>query len=189
MNDRQDQIRESDKAAPDTAPGTTPPAGTSQQREAQPRETQIPRQAEGSAVPRTTANRPDEPPPTPPALGAPHNAAGDRTPGSDRTTAGKDRTSPATRAGAESPRHGHGDGGLGERLQRAIGAFVDEPRKSVEEADAVLEQATRQLTEKLAERRRILRSAWHDDDAKADTEELRLALMHYRDLTQQLLSI
>lgn len=95
-------------------------------------------------------------------------------------------------AETHTARHGGAAGsgdGLEERLQHAMGTFVDEPRKSVEEADAVLEQVARQLTEKLAERRRTLRSTWQNDDAKADTEDLRVALTHYRDLTQQLLGI
>lgn len=98
-------------------------------------------------------------------------------------TAATAATAAATEAGPA------GDDGLEQRLQHALGGFVDDPRKSVEEADAVLEHAVRQLTGKLAERRRTLRSAWHDDDAKADTEELRVTLMRYRDLTRQLLSI
>ncbi|MCZ4125310.1 hypothetical protein [Streptomyces sp. H39-S7] len=98
----------------------------------------------------------------------------------------------ARTAETHGARHGGTAGakdGLEERLQHAMGSFVDEPRKSVEEADAVLEQAAKQLTEKLEERRRTLRSTWQNDDTKADTEELRVALTHYRDLTQQLLSI
>ncbi|MFG2191423.1 hypothetical protein [Streptomyces sp. NPDC048639] len=47
------------------------------------------------------------------------------------------------------------------RLQHAVIGFVDDPRVSVEEADAILEEAAAQFAAALAERRRILRNAWH----------------------------
>jgi hypothetical protein len=102
---------------------------------------------------------------------------------------------------------------LGLRLRHAMGDFVDEPRHAVEEADAVLEEATAHVTAVLTERRRTLRSAWHGNDGKGDdgaqdagrgdataragaqagtqseTEDLRVALRQYRDLVERLLKV
>ncbi|TKA12684.1 hypothetical protein [Actinacidiphila oryziradicis] len=81
---------------------------------------------------------------------------------------------------------GEGDK-LGLRLQQAVGGFVDQPRKAVEEADSVLEAAAARLTEGITARRRALRAAWEGDAAKNGTEEMRIALRDYRDLVQRLL--
>ncbi|MEE1802806.1 hypothetical protein PUR57_29685 [Streptomyces sp. JV176] len=83
---------------------------------------------------------------------------------------------------------------LSQRLQEALNSFVDGPRRSVEEAAGVLEEAARQLTTALAERPRSLRAGWdgdRDDGAAdgSDTEELRLALQSYREMTQRLLRV
>jgi hypothetical protein len=73
------------------------------------------------------------------------------------------------------------------RLQQALGAFVDSPRQAVEEADAILDEAATRFTDTLAERRRVLRTGWQDPDTDAQTEELRLALRQYREITERLL--
>ncbi|MFD5102152.1 hypothetical protein [Streptomyces albidochromogenes] len=73
------------------------------------------------------------------------------------------------------------------RLQQAVNTFVDGPRRAVEEADGVFEEASRRLTEAAAERRGSLRSAWAGKDREAETEELRVALRTYREMTERLL--
>ncbi|GHA86405.1 hypothetical protein [Streptomyces chryseus] len=73
------------------------------------------------------------------------------------------------------------------RLQQAVNTFVDGPRRAVEEADGVFEEASRRLTEAVAERRGSLRSAWAGKDREAETEELRVALRTYREVTERLL--
>ncbi|MFF6999075.1 hypothetical protein ACFY93_29560 [Streptomyces sp. NPDC008313] len=82
---------------------------------------------------------------------------------------------------------------LGTRLRHAVGGFVDEPRASVEEADQVLEEAAARFTDAVAERRRALRGTWHEkgtgDSATTDTEQLRLALRDYREVTERLLRL
>ncbi|MFE2940339.1 hypothetical protein ACFXKG_14945 [Streptomyces sp. NPDC059255] len=98
---------------------------------------------------------------------------------------------------------------LAQRLQEALNSFVDEPRGSVEAAAVVLEEAAERLTTALAERPRALRARWDGADGKAvghgkdpadvardapaaagpDTEELRLALRSYREMTQRLLRV
>lgn len=73
------------------------------------------------------------------------------------------------------------------RLQQAFSAFVDSPRQAVEEADTVFDDVTTQFTDALKERRRALRASWQDPDTEAQTEELRLALRQYREITEGLL--
>ncbi|MGX1269671.1 hypothetical protein [Streptomyces phaeoluteigriseus] len=85
---------------------------------------------------------------------------------------------------------------LSSRMQHAVAGFVDRPRDAVEEADHVLEDLAARLTEAVNSRRRTLRGSWQlADDKKgnaatvADTEQLRLALRDYRELTDRLLHI
>ncbi|WP_369244798.1 hypothetical protein [Streptomyces sp. R41] len=73
------------------------------------------------------------------------------------------------------------------RLQQALTAFVDSPRQAVEEADTVLDEVAIQFTNTLTERRRVLRASWQDQETDTQTEELRLALRQYREITERLL--
>ncbi|MEW2446547.1 hypothetical protein AB0896_03140 [Streptomyces parvulus] len=89
--------------------------------------------------------------------------------------------------------HDEGDK-LGERLHHAVAGFVDAPRESVEEADRVLEEVATRLADAVTHRRRSLRTSWQDagaDGAAAstDTEQLRLALRDYRELTDRLMRL
>lgn len=80
-----------------------------------------------------------------------------------------------------------------QRLQHAIGEFVDEPRDAVQEADQVAQEVVARLSEAVSSRRRTLKRSWQDtsDDAHggADTEQLRLALRDYRVTVERLLSL
>jgi hypothetical protein len=79
---------------------------------------------------------------------------------------------------------------LTQRLRYAVSGFVDAPRGSVEEADALLEEISARLVDLLAERRHTLRAAWHEGAAgTAETEELRLAMRGYRNVLERLLSV
>lgn len=197
MNEGQDQTRES--AVPDRnadrnagrIPAQTPDEPPRPPRMADPRKDEATAARPSEAKRVTEPTRAAEPTRTtdaPRTSDAARTTDATRTSDAARSSEGTGLRTAETHSARHSGPAGAGDG-LEERLQHAMGTFVDEPRKSVEEADAVLEQVARQLTEKLAERRRTLRSTWQNDDAKADTEELRVALTHYRDLTQQLLSI
>jgi hypothetical protein len=73
------------------------------------------------------------------------------------------------------------------RLQQALNTFVDDPRQAVEEADALFGEVATQFADSLTERRRVLRTGWQDQDTDARTEELRLALRQYREITERLL--
>lgn len=77
------------------------------------------------------------------------------------------------------------------RMRHAVGGFVDGPRASVEEADHVLEELTAQFTDAMAQRRRTLRTSWEKAgaDESSDTEQLRLALRDYREVTERLLHL
>ncbi|MET8575025.1 hypothetical protein [Streptomyces sp. NPDC005012] len=83
---------------------------------------------------------------------------------------------------------------LNQRLHHAVGGFVDEPRGSVGEAEKVLDEVAERLTSCLTARRRTLRTAWQSlgdetADPAADTEQLRLILRDYRELTGRLLRL
>ena len=66
--------------------------------------------------------------------------------------------------------------------------FVDEPRRAVEEADALVSQLVKRLTDTFAEERRQLEGQW-DRSAGVSTEDLRLAMRRYRSFFERLLSI
>ncbi|MCX5414727.1 hypothetical protein [Streptomyces sp. NBC_00059] len=78
---------------------------------------------------------------------------------------------------------------LSRRMHHAVTDFVENPRRAVEEAEGTFDEIVSGLTEALAERRRVLRAGWREQDTEAQTEELRVALQHYRDISEQLLKI
>ncbi|WP_060891689.1 hypothetical protein [Streptomyces europaeiscabiei] len=108
----------------------------------------------------------------------------------DRRTTGS--TTGGSAAGSPPLPHDECDK-LTSRMHHAVGEFVDEPRSAVEEADHVLEEVTARFTDAVTQRRRTLRTSWQttaDDRASTtDTEQLRLALRDYRELTERLLRI
>ncbi|HZG05181.1 MAG TPA: hypothetical protein VE546_16695 [Streptomyces sp.] len=78
---------------------------------------------------------------------------------------------------------------FGRRLHHAVNGFVDAPRRSVEEADALFEEISRRISARIAERHHGLRAPWRGEDATAETEDLRNALRRYRDSAEQLLRL
>ena len=66
--------------------------------------------------------------------------------------------------------------------------FVDEPRKSVEEADVLVATAMKRLAEIFTEERLKLEGQWDRGD-NVSTEDLRLALQRYRSFFSRLLSM
>ncbi|WP_282206781.1 hypothetical protein [Kitasatospora fiedleri] len=124
----------------------------------------------------------------------------------------KDEDRDRARSAAGQPRTADGSGThqpllpsdltsqLTQRMDHAIGTFVDDPRQAVQEADKALDETVQRLTEGLRERRTALRDSWHADgdkngerrgaaDDSSRTEDLRLSLREYRDLLQQLLAV
>ncbi len=66
-------------------------------------------------------------------------------------------------------------------------AFVDEPRRAVEQADGLVASAMKRL-EVFADERSKLEKQWDRGD-NVSTEDLRVALQRYRSFFQRLLSI
>jgi hypothetical protein len=66
--------------------------------------------------------------------------------------------------------------------------FVDEPRKSVEKADALVAEAIQQLTKVFAQQRSMLEQQLSRGD-EASTDDLRLGLQRYRSFFQRLLEV
>jgi hypothetical protein len=67
-------------------------------------------------------------------------------------------------------------------------AFVDEPRRAVEQADGLVASAMKRLAEVFAEERSGLEQQWDRGD-NVSTEDLRLALQKYRTFFERLLSV
>jgi hypothetical protein len=66
--------------------------------------------------------------------------------------------------------------------------FVDEPRKAVEEADALVAQVIKRLSEVFAAEHAGLEQQWDRGD-EISTEDLRVALKRYRSFFDRLLSL
>ena len=66
-------------------------------------------------------------------------------------------------------------------------AFVDEPRRSVEQADSLVAEAMKRLAEGFANERGSLERQWDRGD-NVTTEDLRVALQRYRSFFDRLLS-
>lgn len=66
--------------------------------------------------------------------------------------------------------------------------FVDEPRRSVEEADELVEEVTERLTSVFSRNREDLEQQWTAGD-EVSTEDLRRTLQRYRTFFQRLLSV
>jgi hypothetical protein len=67
-------------------------------------------------------------------------------------------------------------------------AFVDEPRKAVEQADGLVASAMKRLAEVFAQERSGLEQQWDRGDS-VSTEDLRVALQRYRAFFDRLLSV
>ena len=66
--------------------------------------------------------------------------------------------------------------------------FVDEPRKAVQEADALVSLVMNRLSEVFGEERSSLERQWGKGD-QVSTEDLRVALRRYRSFFERLLSL
>jgi hypothetical protein len=66
--------------------------------------------------------------------------------------------------------------------------FVDEPRQAVKEADTLVAELMKRLTDMFAEERRQLESQWERSD-EVSTEDLRQAIQRYRSFFERLLAI
>jgi hypothetical protein len=67
-------------------------------------------------------------------------------------------------------------------------AFVDDPKDCVQKADVLVSDLVDRLTNGFAHARSRLEEQWARGE-QASTEDLRLALMHYRDFFERLLAV
>jgi hypothetical protein len=75
-----------------------------------------------------------------------------------------------------------------ERWEDCQRGFVDEPRRSVEEADELVADLMKQIASEFADERSRLEEQW-DRGEDVSTEDLRVALQRYRSFFHRLLSI
>lgn len=84
-----------------------------------------------------------------------------------------------------------GDADLADLRSRWAGvqaAFVDDPKDCVQKADVLVSDLVDQLTTGFAHARSRLEEQWSRGE-QASTEDLRLALMHYREFFERLLAV
>jgi hypothetical protein len=67
-------------------------------------------------------------------------------------------------------------------------SFVDDPRKAVQEADALVSSAIKQIEDSFRDQRAQLEKQW-SKGTDASTEDLRVAVQHYRAFFDRLLSM
>lgn len=77
-------------------------------------------------------------------------------------------------------------GPAGEQWREVLLSFVDDPRKSVERADGLVDEAVRALRQRIDDEHQGLRETWHTD-GEPSTEDLRSALRGYRDFFEKVL--
>jgi len=77
--------------------------------------------------------------------------------------------------------------GFTERWREIQTSFVDEPRTSVEQADALVAELMQRLATSFSAERGRLEAQWDSGD-DVSTEELRVALTRYRSFFDRLLS-
>ncbi len=76
--------------------------------------------------------------------------------------------------------------GLRRRWEEIQTGFVDEPRRSVEEADGLVADLMQRLARSFSDERSRLESQWDRGD-EVSTEDLRVALTRYRSFFNRLL--
>ena len=97
-------------------------------------------------------------------------------------------TSAGARADAHAPLFPENElTDLRSRWDKAQSLFVDEPRKAVEEADALVAAAVKRIAELFADERAGLEKQWDRGD-EVSTEDLRQALRRYRGFFDRLLN-
>jgi hypothetical protein len=79
-------------------------------------------------------------------------------------------------------------GGFRARWDAIQTGFVDEPRSAVEQADALVQEMMKRLTEVFTSERSTLEQQWGRGD-NVSTEDLRVALKRYRSFFERLLSV
>jgi hypothetical protein len=127
----------------------------------------------------------------------PDEALGGSQPPSDETDdvarpAEDDVARPAEDEGSRSPESNaplleRGDEWMGRWNEIQI-RFVDEPRESIANADALVDEVMKQLAAAFAEERSRIEGEW-SAGSEPSTEELRVALQRYRSFFNRLLAV
>jgi hypothetical protein len=78
--------------------------------------------------------------------------------------------------------------GFRSRWEKIQTGFVDEPRKSVQDADALVAETIKRLAEIFSQERAKLEQEWGRGD-NVSTENLRIALRRYRSFFDRLLAM
>ncbi len=133
-----------------------------------------------------------EPSPAPPTQSAPAAGQPSAQPVGQQQHQGRATTGQPTTAWPPYPDGKHWAGlsdheAMRARWEAIQAGFVDEPRRAVEDADALVAQVIRQLAESFATERARLEAQWSRGD-QVSTEDLRVALQRYRSFFQDLLS-
>ncbi len=78
--------------------------------------------------------------------------------------------------------------GFQDRWDAIQTGFVDQPRNSVEQADALVAEAMTGIARTFAQERQVLEAQW-GQGADVSTEDLRVALQRYRSFFERLLAV
>lgn len=106
-----------------------------------------------------------------------------------------EETEEATAVAERDPEDANGDSLVSEesaldyrnRWETIQTDFIDEPRRSVEEADRLVSEVIEEMARTFQEQRSSLEARWADDEG-VSTEDLRVALRLYRTFFERLLS-
>lgn len=77
---------------------------------------------------------------------------------------------------------------LRSRWEAIQGSFIDEPQRSVEEANDLVEDLANRIRDRFDEQRRELQATWEKGE-EVSTETLRLTLQRYRSFFERLLAV
>ena len=101
---------------------------------------------------------------------------------------GRGREPGATRSERAPLFEDHESQELRSRWESVQASFVDKPRRSVEEADGLVKDVLERLEDRFSGEHERLEREWSSGD-QATTEDLRVALQHYRSFFERLLTI
>ncbi len=82
----------------------------------------------------------------------------------------------------------HDAQGFERRWEEVQVSFVDQPRQALQEADTLVDEVMQRITRRFADERGGLESQW-SQGGEVSTEDLRVALQHYRSFFNRLLSV
>ena len=76
-----------------------------------------------------------------------------------------------------------------ERWNSILTGFVDDPHDSVKKADKLIAGVVQSINDAFIHEREMIEHQWDDQDGNTSTEDLRVALQHYRSFFNHLLEI